>query len=213
MYGKFYLILDISFLSVFLGIFAIGFIGSLPVNPINLCALEIGLRRSALPFSLGAALIETGQSAVALLFGQWAGQLLETNPVVKVVGALFALALGVFYLVRKKNAERQLDPGANRVFFYGLMVGVMNPQAVAFWILVLTSWNTWEVPGLSFDAAPIILLVFLIGVGSAKLTALQTYAVLGKRVSGRFGAFLNGSTLHQVIGLLLIGLGLVQLIS
>jgi threonine/homoserine/homoserine lactone efflux protein len=204
--------LDTSIPLVFLGIFAIGFLGSLPVNPINLCALDIGLRRSALPFSLGAALIETGQSAVALLFGQWAGQLLETNPVVKVVGALFALALGVFYLVRKKKADGQLVPGANRIFFYGLMVGFMNPQAMAFWILVLSSWNTWEVPALSFDAAPLILLFFLLGVGSAKLAALQTYAVLGKRVSGRFGTFLSGNALHQVIGLLLIGLGLVQLI-
>jgi len=206
--------LEASFILVFFGIFAIGFLGSLPVNPINLCALEIGLRRSALPFSLGAALVETGQSAVALVFGQMAGQFLETNPVISVIAAIFALLLDASYLIPRKKTAAQLLPGNRRIFLYGLMIGFMNPQAIAFWILVLTYWSTWDLPCLFYGGAPVILLLgYFGGVGIAEFTALQAYALAGKHLAGKFSGILQGSLLNKVIGFLLLGLGLVQLIA
>ena len=89
------------------------------------------------------------------------------------------LVLGLVFWLRKPvadEAEKKVRKGGS--FMQGLLVSMLNPQAIPFWIFVLTfleSSYSWSITSM-LPLQEVI--VFLLGVALGKFAALAVFAVL-----------------------------------
>ena len=193
----------------FLAGFIASFLGTLPFGPINLSmvdttindGLKVGLR-----FSIAAAIVEIGQSLFAYNFGMWITQYLEHNFWVQlsVFGVLFAI--GALFLLRKGREDAQMkDKRKTSPFLRGAIIGILNPQALPFWVAVIAALKSsaW----VSFGMWDFILL-FLFGVSLGKLVALLLYGKMSLLIVSRITSL--SQWMNRIIGGIFIALALIQ---
>ncbi|MFZ6010399.1 MAG: LysE family translocator, partial [Bacteroidota bacterium] len=126
-----------------LQVFVIGlffsFVGSIPPGTLNILVLQLGLEnkvRTALRFALAVAIVEYPYAWIAVVFEN----LITSAPAVtqnfQLTGAVVMTTIGIFNLwsVRKPTqfAVKFQESGFRR----GLVLSVLNPQAIPFWIAV-----------------------------------------------------------------------------
>jgi threonine/homoserine/homoserine lactone efflux protein len=198
-------------------IFGVGllasFIGTLPFGPINLSVVDTTINRgfrSAVQLSLAAALVEIPQSLIALKFNPFVQHLLTGNVYVKIASVILFLGMGLFFLYRKPASDTNISDSQKKKsnFLQGFLVAIANPQAIPFWIFVLSFLKSSQHLDLSKHIGLQLLGVFMLGVGSGKLLALLGYAKLGQLVIYRVAAI--NQLMNKIIGGILIGLGLLQ---
>jgi threonine/homoserine/homoserine lactone efflux protein len=198
-------------------IFGVGllasFIGTLPFGPINLSVVDTTINRSfraAVQLSLAAALVEIPQSLIALKFNPFVQHLLTGNVYVKIASVILFLGMGCFFLFRKPACETKQgdNPKKKNNFIQGFLIAIANPQAIPFWIFVLSFLKSSQHLDLSNHLGIQLLFVFVLGVASGKLLALLGYAKLGQLVIYRVAAI--NQLMNKIIGGILIGLGLLQ---
>jgi threonine/homoserine/homoserine lactone efflux protein len=147
---------------------------------------------------------------IALKFNPFVQHLLTGNVYVKIASVLLFLGMGCFFLFRKPACEtKQGDiPKKKNNFIQGILIAIANPQAIPFWIFVLSFLKSSQHLDLSNHLGLQLLGVFMLGVGSGKLLALLGYAKLGQLVIYRVAAI--NQLMNKIIGGILIGLGLLQ---
>lgn len=124
-------------MTAFLAAFAFSFIGSIPPGAINISVIQLSMEdkfRSAIQFSLAAALIEFPYSFIAVAFSDW---LLSTEGIfqnIKLVSALLMLGLGLINLVSFSQKDKAIEKRKLSSFKDGLIVSILNPLAIPFWI-------------------------------------------------------------------------------
>ena len=189
----------------------VSFIGTIPIGPINLTVVSTTLKKglpAAIQVSIAAAMVEILQSFLAVYCGMMIIESLELYPIFKLsIFTLFIIAGAIF--LYKSNQPTSSPPKRFSVkisnFSRGLVVGLLNPQAIPFWVFFLaymkmTNWIDYEFYHI---------LSLLVGVFTGKFLALYCYGLLSMAVSKRITDIT--SLMNKVLGSVLIGIGLLQI--
>ena len=190
-----------------------GFIGSylggIPFGPLNLSVVEITLkkdRKAAARFSLAAALVEIVEAAIAILFGKIIIVHLEANTWIKLLVILFFILFGLYFIFKKETPCVKDDVSKGRSdFVKGLIVAILNPQAIPYWIFFLTIVSSYMV----LELNSWYLIAFLAGVSIGKYFILSTFGVFSSYIQKRIKNLC--SMVSKVIGIVLIIIGIFQI--
>lgn len=194
--------------SAFILAFAFSFIGTIPPGTLNLTVLQLGLEnkiKSALQFSIGAAIVEYPYCWIAIRFEEY----ITSSPAVvnnfERIGAVVMLTLGFLNLLSlRKPATTSARSGGG--FAKGLVLGILNPLAMPYWVGITAYLKSqgWLV----LDST-ITLHAYLIGVvlGAIAFFLLIAYA------ANRVGLYLKGNSVVRYIpGVVLVVLGFYGLV-
>jgi threonine/homoserine/homoserine lactone efflux protein len=124
-------------IQVFLLGFILSFIGSIPPGTLNLAVLQLGMEykiKAALRFALAVAIIEYPYAWIAVVFEDW----VTASPIIvdnfQLITAIVMLVIGAFsvWSARKPSefSVRFNESGFRR----GLVLSILNPMAIPFWI-------------------------------------------------------------------------------
>lgn len=192
-------------LQVFIVGFFFSFLGSIPPGTLNLLVLQLGLEHKvkiALRFALAVAIVEYPYAWIAVEFEQ----LITSSPAImenfQLWGAIFMTTIGIFSLwsVRKPTTltVKLQESGFRR----GLILSILNPQAIPFWIaltayLKFQGWidlNTgWRLHS------------YILGTSVGAMALLALLAVLAKSVAS---SFKDNRLIRMIPGLVLLFLGI-----
>lgn len=197
-------------LSFLIGLIA-SFLGTLPFGPINLSVVDATLRKSlqaALWLAFAAALVEILQSFVALHCSMWISDIVQSSRWVKLGTFILFVGLGLFFFRKKsiEKADSASKKGGN--FLRGLIIALLNPQAIPFWLFVLTYLETAQMIHLDTRQQVPYILLFLLGVAMGKFLALLCFGLMSNVIKNRT-KFLN-QWMNKILGIILLLIGLYQ---
>jgi threonine/homoserine/homoserine lactone efflux protein len=190
--------------------FAFSFLGSIPPGTINLTILQLGLEKRqavALRFALAAVLIEYPYCWIAVKF---ASLIMATPSIVQnlqLISGLVMVALGVLNLWSAARPTSFSMRFHNSGFRRGLILGILNPMAIPFWIAMTTYFRSqnW------IDLTPKTNLhSYLTGVVFGGLTLLLLLTYLAGKIAT---LFTRQGLLKRIPGIVLIVLGLYALVQ
>jgi threonine/homoserine/homoserine lactone efflux protein len=190
----------------FLIAFTISFLGSIPVGVLNLTIVDIGLRKSfkqVLLFAAASALIEYGQGFIALKFSS----LFEANQNLEFYIDLIAtpvfFILGIIYL--RKHGKPQKKEETISDFKKGLLLSIVNPLAIPFWVV----WGTVGLSKSWLTMSNTSIGIFTLGISMGTFATLLLYGLAAKAIIKRIE--IVNQRINQIIGWVLIILGFIQL--
>lgn len=187
------------------------FLGTIPFGPINLAVVNITLKKGypeGFRFSLGASLVEILEVVLAIAFGSVIQSLLSENLVLQIVIIIVFIVVGLYYLlsiqrpVLKSRIKIKVSP-----FVKGILVALANPQAIPFWVFLLTFISQI----ITLNLAGIGLLLFLVGVFLGKLAALLLFAYSSKFLRPKLE--LSCKIINKTLGVILMAIGIFQAIK
>jgi threonine/homoserine/homoserine lactone efflux protein len=196
-------------LTNFLLAFIMSFAGSIPPGTINLTVLQLGLEgrfKIALRFSLAASIIEYPYAWIAVKFEK----LITSSPVItdniQILSAVVLIVLGLINVWPKSKAP-SAKPGrfANSGYRRGLLLGILNPLAIPYWIgitayLVGQGWIVLD-SGMRLHA-------YLAGVFVGAVLLLVALIYLSRKVMAGLSRF---PWIRKTPGFLLLALGIYSL--
>lgn len=193
-------------IQVFIVGFVFSFLGSIPPGTLNLLVLQLGLERKvriALRFALAVAIVEYPYTWIAVKFEQ----VITSSSVVlenlQLWGAIIMTSIGILSLwsVRKPTALtlKFQDSGFRR----GLVLSILNPQAIPFWI-ALTAFLKFQ--GWIDLSTGWRLHSYILGTSVGAMALLTLLAVLAQKVAS---SFRDNRLIRMIPGLVLLGLGII----
>lgn len=199
----------------------ISFLGTLPFGPINLSVVDTTLTsgtRAALMLSVAASLVEILMVFIAIWCSMAFTDLLSFSDWTKWVAVLVLIGLGLFFWLKPNKAEDIKREASSistlrensHAFFKGLLLALLNPQAVPFWFFIFASLDSAKLVDLRIYEDMDLLCFFLIGASIGKFFALWLFVALSKLVEKRISFF--SQYINKGIGGILIMVGIIQLI-
>lgn len=192
----------------FLVAFFFSFIGSIPPATINLIAVQLGFEnkiRIALRLSIGAAIIEYFYAWIAVKFEG----LIISMPVIaqnfQLVTALVMLTLGTVSLLFANSPSKFSEKFNDSGFRRGVILGILNPLAMPYWIGVTASLESQRWIDLSSN---VLLHAYLLGVLLGGLALLVLVSYLAKKIISQFQ---QSTLLKKIPGFAMVGLGVYSL--
>ncbi len=138
-----------SFLQVFFVAFLVSYLGSIPPGTINVSVMQLSMknhRRAALFLGLAASMVEFVYAGATVKFQQF----LITHDFLKfyfqLITATVLIVIGVFNLLSKATSTNYMPKGEIRRrtgFKRGLILGILNPLTIPFWLAVTTYLETY----------------------------------------------------------------------
>lgn len=174
-------------LIAFLLAFVFSFVGSIPPATINLTVVQLGLEHKvsiALRLSLAAALVEYPYAWIAIKFEHLitASPMIEKN--FQLISAVVILVMGVLNLSAASNKPSKLSEKiSNSGFRRGLLLGILNPLAIPYWIgmVALLTGQKW------LDLSTTMRVQgFLVGVSLGAFILLALLAYLARKIATQF---------------------------
>ena len=199
--------MESPFLYLFVGFLAC-LLGTIPFGPINLAVVKTTIdydRRSGIEIVFAASIIESLQALIAICFGALISSFLDENVFVKFFLAFIFLVLAIFIFTRKSKPT--LEKRKNRpVSFFrnGLIISVLNPQAVPFWVFALATISQY----FDFQYMGLTLAGFLLGVFIGKLVALYGCVVASTYLKTRLQE--SSTLVNRLLAGILLFIGLSQ---
>ena len=195
---------------LFLIAFFFSFLGSIPPGSINLSVIRLALDNkynAALRFATAAALVELPYAFAAVQFEG----VLTASPLIvdhfKLLAALIMIILGITNLSFSKNPSQRVQKMRESGFRRGLLISILNPLAIPFWVGVTAYLNTqgWiELTSLNHIFA------YIAGISVGTFVLLVLLAMLSRKI----GSFFKESVLIQILpGIVFIVLGVVALLQ
>jgi threonine/homoserine/homoserine lactone efflux protein len=178
--------------------YVLSFVGSLTPGTINLTVLQTGLNdqpRAAIRMAAAAAIVEYFYAWIAVRFEK----LLTSDPVIftnmQLIAAIVITVLGIITVLSASSTSGTIKSFSNSGFRKGIVLGILNPLAIPYWIGVTAYFKSvgWidlsTSAGLHFYLAGVSLGVFtllsLLTFGASKLSATVSHrAALLKRIPG-----------------------------
>ncbi|MEM9721048.1 MAG: LysE family transporter [Bacteroidota bacterium] len=176
------------------------FLGALPFGLVNLNVIETTLRKSpkaGTMLSLGATLLEMVHALIAIQCAMIITDSLDSNPYIK--GAVLAVffLLGLFFFFKRQASgdkpKRKL-PFKVSDFGRGAFLSLINPQAIPFWLFIVTYFSSHQM----LEVHPEVFPEFLIGVGIGKILALLVFVYFSLFIERRMGRVAQG--MNKIIG-------------
>lgn len=190
--------------------FAFSFLGSIPPGTLNLTVLQLGLDKKisiAWRFAFAASIIEYPYAWIAVKFDHY----ITSSPLVvdnfKLLTAAIMILLGLLNLWSAQRptplVKRFQDSGLRK----GLVLGILNPLAIPFWIGITAYLNVQGWVKLSSTSG---LHGYLLGVFLGSFALFLSLAYLAKRLSGMLQ---SNSKVKLIPGLTLVLLGVYAFID
>lgn len=193
----------------FLLAFATSFVGSIPPATINLSVVQLGLENRmniAWRFASAAALVEYPYAWLAIKFES----LITSSPVVlenfQLITAVVMLTLGALNLWSAEKPSNFTKRFNDSGFRRGLILGLLNPLALPFWIGFTAYFKSQHWITLS---TALELHAYLIGVSTGAFLLLMLLAFLAKKIVSNFE---NNTWLKRIPGLAMVTLGIYSLL-
>ncbi|ELR69976.1 hypothetical protein C900_04499 [Fulvivirga imtechensis AK7] len=194
---------------LFLIAFLFSFLGSIPPGSINLSVIRLALDNkynAALRFAVAAALVELPYAFVAVQFEG----LLTTSPLIvehfKLLAALVMIVLGVTNLSFSKTPSQRMQKMRESGFRRGLLISILNPLAIPFWLGVTAYLNT---QGWIQLTSINNIFVYIVGISFGTFVLLALLAIL----SNKIGYFFKENIVVQILpGIIFIVLGAIALV-
>jgi threonine/homoserine/homoserine lactone efflux protein len=199
-----------TLITTFIVAFIFSFIGSIPPGTLNLTVIQLGLEHrmgTAWRFSIAAAIVEIPYGWIAIEFENMLTSSTGISGYFKLVTGVVMIGLGALNLFSSNKPSRLRERFNESGFRRGLVLSVLNPMALPFWIamtayLKSTDWITLSTLNEK--------LFYLLGVALGAMMLLIGMAIFAKRVISQF----EGNTaLKKVPGITLLLLGLYALVT
>ena len=191
-------------IQVFLLGFVFSFLGSMSPGTLNILVLQLGLEkkvRAALRFALAVALVEFPYAWIGVEFEDWITSSPSISRNFQLTGALVMTAIGGFHVWSARKPSRFSVRFQESGFWRGLILSLLNPQSIPFWIVV-TAYLKAE--GWIDLRSPWLLCGYLFGASLGVMSLLSLLAVLSQKLSG---IFQQSRLLRMMPGLVLLLLG------
>ncbi len=173
-------------LQVFIIGFLFSFVGSIPPGALNVMVLQLGLENKvkiALRFALAVAIIEYPYAWIAVA----SEDLITSSPLVlknfKLLAAVVMTSLGLFGLWVARKPSILTVKLEESGFVRGLILSILNPQAIPFWIGV-TAYLKSE--GWIDLSTSLRLHSYVFGTSVGAMALLALLALLAQKVSHQF---------------------------
>lgn len=181
------------------------FAGSIPPGTLNLTVLQLGLEgktKIAWRFALAVTLIEYPYTWLAIQFEYW----ITSNPMVldnfQLITAIVMTSIGVGNIISYRKPSPLTERFQSSGFRRGLVLSILNPMALPFWIGITAYLKAQGWIDLSTTSR---LHSYVLGTSMGVLLLLSIFILLAKRLSGY-------ATQHNwtkiLPGVMLLGLGL-----
>jgi threonine/homoserine/homoserine lactone efflux protein len=186
--------------------FFFSFIGTIPPGTLNLTVIQLGLDqrlRTAWRFSLGAAIIEYLYGWLAVKFDTLiiSSTAMEEN--FKLITGIVMLVLGIGTLLTARRKPSQLIQKFNESGFRrGVVLGLLNPLALPFWIAMTAYIRSQKWIDLSSELE---IHTYLLGVALGGFALLMSLAYLANKIVVYFQ---ESGFLKKIPGYTLIVLGI-----
>lgn len=181
------------------------FLGSVPPGTLNLSVLQLGLdgkTKTAWRFALAVAIIEYPYTWLAIQFEYW----ITSNPMVKenfqLITAIVMITIGIGNLWSAQKPTGVVNKFQSSGFRRGLILSILNPMALPFWIVVTAYLKA---QGWITLSSTLLLHSYVLGTSVGVLLLLALFILLARRLSGY--ASQNG-WVKLVPGFTLLALGL-----
>lgn len=185
--------------------FFFSFIGTIPPGTLNLNILQLGLDKKiklAWRFALAVALVEYPYAWLAVKFEE----LITSSPLIleniQLITAIVMTSLGVFSLFASQKPSTLSEKFNNSGFRRGVVLGILNPLAIPFWVGTTAYLNGQQWIDLSTSSR---LHSYLLGASAGALAFLILLAYLANRMVSGFQTNLLLKVLPSII-LLFLGL-------
>jgi len=193
---------------IYLQVFLVGalfsFLGSIPPGTLNVCVLQLGLEKkiaTALRFALAVSIIEYPYTWIGVQFEYW---ITSTPAIVQNFQLITAIVMTIIGVLSIWSAQRPTKFAARfneSGFRRGLVLSILNPMAIPFWIGITAYLKAQHWIDLS-STLKLHLYVFGTAVGSMVLLTLYTH------LAHRLSRYVTGSKLVKLIpGATLLALG------
>jgi len=184
------------------------FVGAIPFGAINLSVMNISIKKSyqkGMQFALGSSLVEILEAFVAISFGLYIEQYLRHHWALELLIVLFFLSVGLYFFLRSATPVGgvKLKVHSNE-FFQGIVVALLNPQAIPFWLFALAFIAPYHI----VDFIGVNLYIFLSGVFFGKLLALLLFAKSSTYIRQHLSS--SYALVDRSLGTIFIILGIIQ---
>lgn len=190
--------------------FAFSFIGSIPPGTINLTILQLGLEKkinTAWKFAFAASFMEYPYAWIAVKFAN----LILSNPAIvknmHLITGVVMIVLGTLNLWASTRTTALAVRFSNSGFRRGLVLGILNPLAIPYWIAMTAYFKTQNWIDLSSN---LNLHSYLLGVFLGAFLILIVIAHLANRLAD---IFKHSKLLRKIPGITLLILGVYSLIQ
>ena len=191
--------------------FIFSFIGSIPPGTLNLTVIQLGLDNrmaTALRFAFAASIVEYPYAWIAVKFEK----LITSSPVVTenlhLIAAIVMIVFGTIALWQASKPPSEVQSGfSNSGFRKGLLLGILNPLALPYWIAItayLKSQGWIDISSLLSMHA------YFFGVFAGAFLLLLLFAYLAQKV---MSALKNLPAIRKVPGFTLLTLGIFSLVQ
>ncbi|HMG89932.1 MAG TPA: LysE family transporter [Chryseolinea sp.] len=193
----------------FIGAIA-SFIGSIPPGTLNILVLQLGLEnklKAALHFALAVALVEYPYAWIAVEFEEW----ITSSPAIqenfKLLAASVMIILGILGIWTAQKPTKAAVKMQESGFVRGLILSILNPQAIPWWIGV-TAYLKSE--GFVVLDTQLRVHSYVLGTAIGALALLILLAVLAERLSH---LVTHSKLLAMAPGVVLVILGILTLVN
>ena len=168
-------------LTVFLIAFLFSFVGSIPPGSINLSVLQLALNgkhAAGYRFALASALVEFPYAIIAIKFEN----VITSTPWVEknfqIISTAVMLTLGIVSLIQNSRPRK---PGklAYSGFRKGIIISILNPLAIPFWIGVTAYLHHQGWIELSTNSR---IIFYALGISAGTFTLLSVIVLLASKI-------------------------------
>lgn len=189
------------FLTLFLGII-VNMLGYIPPGNINLTVVQITITRGirqALYFIAAFSVVEVLFTFGVMRFVQWLSSEINLENTIDVVMVLMFGVLGVLTWKSRKEMPKA-DYSKKDSIRYGLLLGVINPMQIPYWLFI----GTYLISHEWIDIGYLSLSVFSVGSGIGAALALYGFARFAQYIQEKFA--LSSYIISKSIALLFFAL-------
>jgi len=197
-------------LQVFVAGLIFSFLGSIPPGTMNLVVLQLGLEskiKIALRFSIAVAIIEYPYAWIAVAFEDW----ITSSPMIiqnfQLITAIVMTIIGIFTIWSAQKPSDFSVRSNESGFRRGLVLSVLNPMAIPFWIGVTAYLKAQGWIDISDST---MLHSYLFGTAVGVLILLILFAFLAKRLANYVS---TNKVVKLVPGITLLVLGIYAFIK
>jgi hypothetical protein len=192
----------------------LGFALVFSVGPVVFTIIKLRINygiKSAFYFIAGVWLSDIIMVFFANFFGEFMGRLIEHKKTIGVIGGIFLIGLGVFYLFFKRyKKDEKLESGVKissttnvKLLITGFLINTLNPSVIGLWLAAST-----KSIGQPIDEK--------IAIFSVCLTINILADILKINLAGKLKKSLTERNMHYIniiSGLLFVAFGIVLMVS
>ncbi len=197
------------YLQVFLVGLIFSFLGSVPPGTLNLCVLQLGLEKkikAALRFALAVSIIEYPYAWIGVQFEYWITSSPQIVKSFQLLTAVVMIVMGILNIVTAKKPVSFVQRFNESGFRRGIVLSILNPMAIPFWIVVTAYLKAQGWIDLSHVG---LLHLYILGTSVGAMLLLTLFALLADRLAGYVQ---HNRMLKLLPGLTLLLLGVYALI-